>query len=149
MPTEPASRPHPRFNHVALSVPPELLDEKGRSDLLAFYSDVFGWDEMPTLTKDRELLVLRCWSNEQFVYLAASKDPMRCPALDHFGLSVDTPAALDAMRERALGRQQHDAEVEVTERGLEDYGFLRLHNFYLRYRLPLMIEVQCFEWVKP
>lgn len=148
MPTEPAQRPHPRFNHVAISVPPELLDESGRSKLLAFYADVFGWDEMPTLTKDRELLVLRCWSNEQFVYLSASKDPMRCPALDHFGLSVDTPAALDAMRERALGRRQYDAEVEVTERGLEDYGFLRLHNFYLRYRLPLMIEVQCFEWMK-
>jgi hypothetical protein len=148
MPTETARRPHPRFNHVALSVPPERLDESGRSKLLAFYGDVFGWDEMPTLTKDRELLVLRCWSNEQFVYLAAAKDPLRCPALDHFGLSVDTPAALDEMRGRALAWQGRDGEVEVTERGLEDYGFLRLHNFYLRYRLPLMIEVQCFEWVK-
>ena len=44
-----------RFNHVAISVSPELLDETGRSALLAFYGDVFGWDEMPTLTKDREL----------------------------------------------------------------------------------------------
>ena len=148
MSSEPTARPQPRFNHVAISVPAELLDESGRGKLLAFYGDVFGWDEMPTLTKDRELFVLRCWSNEQFVYLAAAKDPMRCPALDHFGLSVDTPAALDEMRERALAWQQRDSEVEVTERGLEDYGFLRLHNFYLRYRLPLMIEVQCFEWTK-
>ena len=143
-----SKKPHPTFNHVAISVPADLLDEAGRRALLAFYGDVFGWDEMPTLTKDRELFVLRCWSNEQFVYLAAAKDPMRCPALDHFGLSVDTPAALDAMRERALAWQQREREVEVTERGLEDYGFLRLHNFYLRYRLPLMIEVQSFEWVK-
>jgi hypothetical protein len=137
---------HPRFNHVAISVPAELLDERGRGKLLAFYSDVFGWDEMPTLTKDRELFVLRCWSNEQFVYLAAARDPMRCPAMDHFGLSVATPRELEAMRQRALGWRERDPEVEVTEQGLEDYGFLRLHNFYLRYRLPLMIEVQCFEW---
>src|SRR5262245_11676968 len=98
MPTEPARRSHPRFNHVALSVPADLLDEDSRAKLLAFYSDVFGWDEMPTLTKDRELFVLRCWSNEQFVYLSAARDPMRCPAMDHFGLSVDTPSALDDMR---------------------------------------------------
>ena len=23
---------------------------------------------------------------------------------------------------------------------------VKLHSFYVRYRLPLMIEVQCFEW---
>jgi hypothetical protein len=148
MSTEPATRAIPRFNHVAISVPAALLDESGRRALLAFYGDVFGWDEMPTLTKDRELFVLRCWSNEQFVYLTAAQEPMRCPALDHFGLSVDTPAELGELFERARKWKERDAEVEVTERGLEDYGFLKLHNFYLRYRLPLMIEVQCFEWVR-
>jgi hypothetical protein len=135
-----------RFNHVALSVPAELLDAGGREALLAFYGDVFGWDEMPTLTRDRELFVLRCGSNEQFVYLTASEDPLRCPPLDHVGLSVATPGELDAMRERALERAARDPGVEVTPRGLEDYGFLRLHNFYVRYRLPLSFEVQCFEW---
>jgi len=146
MATQPAPRPQPRFNHVAISVPAELLDEAGRRDLLAFYGDVFGWDEMPTLTRDRELFVLRCWSNEQFVYLSAAKDPLRCPAMDHFGLSVATPGELGEMLERALAWKQRDAKVEIVERGLEDYGFLALHNFYVRYRLPLMIEVQCFEW---
>lgn len=146
MATQPASRPRPRFNHVAISVPPELLDEPGRRALLAFYSDVFGWDEMPTLTRDRELFVLRCWSHEQFVYLSAARDPLRCPPADHFGLSVSTPHELDEMLGRARKWQERDPEVEIVERGLEDYGFLKLHNFYLRYRLPLMIEVQCFEW---
>jgi hypothetical protein len=149
MPTEPARKARPRFNHVAISVPADLLDEAGRGALLAFYGDVFGWDEMPTLTKDRELFVLRCNSNEQFVYLSASRDPMRCPAMDHFGMSVPAPADLDAMLERARKWKERDAGVEIVERGLEDYGFLRLHNFYVRYRLPLMIEVQCFEWTNP
>jgi hypothetical protein len=144
MPTE--TRPRARFNHVAFSVAPESIDAAGRSALLAFYGDVFGWDEMPTLTRDRELFVLRCGSNEQFVYLSGSREPLTCPALDHFGVSVETPAELDAMLERARKWQGRDPGVEVTERGCEDYGFLALHNFYVRYRLPLMIEVQCFEW---
>jgi hypothetical protein len=149
MSTEAAGKPRPRFNHVAISVPPDLLDESGRRALLAFYGDVFGWDEMPALTKDRELFVLRCNSNEQFVYLAASPDPMRCPSMDHFGMSVAAPAELDAMLERARQWKERDPAVELVERGLEDYGFLKLHNFYVRYRLPLMIEVQCFEWTHP
>ena len=149
MATEARRKPHPTFNHVAISVPADLLDETGRRDLLAFYGDVFGWGEMPTLTKDRELFVLRCWSHEQFVYLSAARDPMRCPSMDHFGLSVETPAELDDMLERARKWRERDDRVEIVERGLEDYGFLKLHNFYLRYRLPLMIEVQCFEWTSP
>ena len=146
MPTETARKA--RFNHVAISVAPELLDETGRSALLAFYGDVFGWDEMPPLTKDRQLFVLRCGSNEQFVYLSGSKQPMQCPSLDHVGVSVGTPAELDAMLERARKRKERDSEVEIVERGLDDFGMLKLHNFYVRYRLPLMFEVQCFEWIK-
>jgi hypothetical protein len=146
MPTEKGRKA--RFNHVAISVSPDLLDEAGRSALLAFYGDVFGWDEMPTLTKDRELFVLRCGSNEQFVYLNGSKEPMRCPKLDHVGLSVGTPAELDAMHERARKWMEREPGVELTERGLDDFGVLKLHNFYVRYRLPMMFEVQCFEWAK-
>jgi hypothetical protein len=146
MPTETRARPRSRFNHVAISVPPGLIDEPGRRALLAFYGDVFGWDEMPTLTRDRELFVLRCGGNEQFVYLSGSEQPLRCPSLDHVGLSVAKPAELDEMLERARKWRERDPEVEIVERGLEDYGFLKLHNFYVRYRLPLMIEVQCFEW---
>jgi hypothetical protein len=66
--------------------------------------------------------------------------------MDHVGMSVAAPAELDAMLERARKWKEADPAVEIVERGLEDYGFLKLHNFYVRYRLPLMIEVQCFEW---
>ena len=142
------SREIPRFNHVALSVPAALLDEAGRGKLLDFYGEVFGWSEMPTMTKDRELLVLRCYSNEQFVYLHASDEPMRCGTMEHFGMSVGTREELDAMYERALKRREADPEVEVIERKTEDFKVLELRSFYVRYRLPLMIEVQCFEWAE-
>ena len=38
--------------------------------------------------------------------------------------------------------------MEIIEPQTEDYKVLRLHNFYVRYRLPLMIEVQCYEWAE-
>jgi len=136
----------PRFNHVALTVPAELLDTAGRADLLRFHNAVFGWTEMPTMTRDRELLVLRCHSNEQFVYLHASSEPMRTTGTEHFGLSVTTPAELTELYERARTQRSSDPRVELTERNVDDFQVVKLHSFYVRYRLPLSIEVQCFEW---
>jgi hypothetical protein len=136
----------PRFNHVALTVPADLLDAEGRGGLLRFHERVFGWTEMPTLTRDRELLVLRAWSNEEFVYLHASPEPMRAGATEHFGFSVPTRADLDAIYERAEKLRAEDPQVELLPRQTEDFRVLKLHSFYVRYRLPLSIEVQCFEW---
>ncbi len=136
----------PTFNHIAMSVPAELLGEQGRDDLLRFYGEVFGWTEMPGMTEDKVRLVLRAYSNEQFVYLIADPDPMRCPKLDHFGLSVGTPKELYDMAERARKFQEGDDRVEIVEPKVEDFKVVQLHNFYVRYRVPMMIEVQCFDW---
>jgi hypothetical protein len=136
----------PTFNHVAMSVPADRLDAASRAELLRFYGEVFGWTEMPTMTQDRERLVLRCHSNEQFVFLIADPQPMACPSMDHFGLSVATPEALYETLERARKYRERDARVELIEPKVEDYKVLKLHSFYVRYRLPLMVEVQCYEW---
>jgi hypothetical protein len=136
----------PRFNHVAMSVPAELLSAEARGELLRFYGEVFGWTEMPTMTQDGERLVLRVHSNEQFVFLIADPQPMSCPRMDHFGLSVATPGELYATADRARKFRERDARVEIVEPEIEDYKVLKLHNFYVRYRLPLMVEVQCYEW---
>jgi len=138
----------PRFNHVALSVPPSLLAPESARELLDFYGEVFGWNAMPTMQRDHELLVLRVHSNEQFVYLHGADDPLTCPAADHFGLSVATPGELDAVVERARAYRERDDRVEISERQRQDFGMLVLHSVYLRYRLPLRIELQCFEWQK-
>jgi hypothetical protein len=138
----------PRFNHVALTLPAEALDEAGRAALLRFYGEVFGWTEMPTMTRDRELLVLRTWSHEEFVYLLAAREPMRCGAVEHVGLSVASEAELAALHERAAKCAERDAEVELTPRTCEDYTVVKLHAFYVRYRLPVSFEVQCFEWAQ-
>jgi hypothetical protein len=136
----------PTFNHVAMSVPAELLSADGRASLLRFYGEVFGWTEMPTMSEDGRRLVLRVHSNEQFVFLIADPQPMTCPRMDHFGLSVGTPAELYETLERARKFRERDARVEIVDPEIEDYKVLKLHNFYVRFRLPLMVEVQCFEW---
>ncbi len=138
----------PRFNHVALSVSPELLSGETAQDLLRFYDEVFGWGPMPTMVKEGELIVLRAHSNEQFVYLHASKDPLTCPVGDHFGLQVATADALDEILERARKFAETDDRVEISDRNAEDFKVLTLHSVYIRYLLPMRIELQCFDWAE-
>ena len=136
----------PRFNHVAMSVEPELLAGQDRDDLLRFCREVFGWEELPMLTTDRKRLVMSAWSHEQFVFLHGSDQPMRCSPEDHFGLSVGSLQELEDMRARALAFAEGDDRATVTGQSLEDYGALKLHSFYVTYLLPLTIEVQHFEY---
>ena len=131
----------PRFNHVALSVSPELLSGETAQDLLRFYEEVFGWGPMPTMVKEGELIVLRVHSNEQFVYLHGSENPLSCPVGDHFGLQVDTADALDAVLERARKFAETDDRVEISERQTEDFKVLMLHSVYIRYLLPMQVEI--------
>ena len=138
----------PRFNHVALSVPAELLSGDAARNLLRFYGEVFGWGPMPTMTKDGELIVLRVHSNEQFVYLHAAPDPLTCPPGDHFGIQVNTPEELDAILSRARKFAETDDQVEIADRMEQDYKVLVLHSVYIRYLLPMQIEIQCFQWAE-
>jgi hypothetical protein len=136
----------PHFNHVAMSVPVEQLDAPGRQDICAFYDDVFGWVELPTMTVDRRRLVLSAHSYEQFVFLVADDEPMTCPRMDHFGVSVGALAELHAAHARACAHRQDDPRVDVIDPSVEDHEVVKIHSFYVRYLLPLMVEVQHWEF---
>ena len=138
----------PRFNHVAMSVPSELLGEGGRSDLVRFYDEVFGWKELPTETVDGKKLVLSAYTYEQFVFLIADDPPMACPRLDHFGLSVETEQELDDMLARAKTFRRRDDRVDIVEREVTDHGMLAITSFYVRYLLPMMVEIQWWDFKK-
>ncbi len=145
--TGPAFSAPPRINHVALSLPAEELDAEGRAAILAFYGDVFGLEEYEDLTEDGKRLVLRAHTHEQFVFLVAEDEPMTAPRMDHFGLSV---ASLDdfeeVARRAAAWRDREPDDVDLIEPTWEEFaGVLRLHSFYVRYRLPLMVETQHFQ----
>lgn len=136
----------PRFNHVALSLPPEALDERGRADIVRFYHDVFGWEELPTLTEDRHRLVMMAYEYTQFVFLIADEAPMRAPRMDHFGMGVATEAELDDFLARARSYQESDSRVDLIDKHTDDHGPIAITSFYVKYLLPMMIEVQYFDF---
>jgi len=137
----------PRLNHVAMSLPADALGSDGRAAITKFYGDVFGWHEYDILTIDRERLVLRVHSDEQFVFLIADDPPMVCPRLDHFGMSVGTLDDFDDLYARCQAKAAADPEVDLIERSMENhYDVLHLHSFYVRYKLPMMVEVQLFDY---
>lgn len=136
----------PRFNHVAMSLPADLLDEEHRAEITRFYDEVFGWKELPMLTEDRRRLVLSCYTVEQFVFLIAEDTPMTCARLDHYGISVGTEAELDQMLDRAKKFQKRDDRVDLVDKQVEDHGMLAITSFYVGYLLPMMVEVQWWDF---
>ncbi|MGZ4688497.1 MAG: hypothetical protein ACXVL8_19350 [Acidimicrobiia bacterium] len=136
----------PRFNHVAMSVPADLLGEEGRKELCDFYGEVFGWVELPTETVDRKKLVFGVHAIEQFVFLIADESPMTAPRLDHFGLSVGTEAELDDVLAKAKAYQARDNRVDVVDKEITDHGMLAITSIYIGYLLPMMVEIQYWDF---
>lgn len=129
-----------------MSVPAELLGERGRRDIVSFYSEVFGWAELPTETIDRRRLVLGAYRVDQFVFLIADDEPMRAPRLDHFGLGVATMEELDTFYQRARDYRGRDPRVDIIDKSTEQHPGLSITSFYVRYLLPMMVEVQFFQY---
>jgi len=137
---------NPRFNHVAMSVPADLLDETNRADLCRFWGEVLGFVEMPTMTVDRKRLIFSCVHWDQFIFLIAEDDPMRCPRMDHFGLAVGSVDELVAARDRAVAFKEHDQRVDLIDLRVDDQGPIKIHSIYLGYVLPMLCELQYWEF---
>lgn len=144
--TGPTFAKPPRFNHIAVSVSADALDEAGRAAIVEFYGDLLGANEYPEMTRDCAQLVLGLHTHEQFFFIVAEDEPMRAPRMDHVGVSVSTLADFEEVARRAAAwAERLPDEVELIPPSFEDFaGVLRLHNFYVRYRLPIMVEVQHF-----
>jgi hypothetical protein len=141
----------PRLNHVAISLDPAVLDERGRADLLAFFGEVFGWTEGDNTGEKGNPLILYTGAFAQFVYLLPATPAMQAPPLDHFGLQVSTLEELDAIVAAARDFQARDDRVRIIEREsrtthgtTDDYI---LTSAYIGFVLPLMIELQHLERV--
>jgi hypothetical protein len=139
---------NPRFNHVAMSVPGDLLGARGREDLCAFFDQVFGFEELPTMTIDRRRLIFSCGHWDQFIFLIAEDEPMRCPRMDHYGFSVGSLSELQAVQERVEKFRQGDERVDLIDLHGDDQGPITIHSLYVRYLLPMMCEVQWWEFNK-
>jgi hypothetical protein len=139
---------NPRFNHVAMSLPADLLDESNRGDLCRYFGDVLGFDEMPTMTVDRKRLIFSCVHWDQFIFLIAEGDPMKCPRMDHYGLAVQSLEDLTAVRDRAVDFKKGDDRLELIDLHMDDQGPVKIHSIYLKYLLPMMCELQWWEFAK-
>ena len=137
---------NPKFNHVALSVPSDLLDETNRADLCRYFSEVLGIDEMATQTTDSKRLILACVHLDQFIYLVANDDPMRCPRTDHYGFAVRSREDLVAARDRAVAFRERDPRVDLDDLAMDDQGVVKIHSIYVRYLLPMTCELQYWEF---
>jgi hypothetical protein len=142
----------PTLNHVAISMDPAVLDEQGRADVLAFYGDVFGWTEGDNTGEAGNPLILYTGAFGQFVYLLPADPPLTAPALDHFGLQVESLPELHAIVERAQSHAGRDARVRIidvhsrtTHGPTHDYV---LTSAYIGFVLPLMVELQHLERVE-
>lgn len=137
---------NPRFNHVAMSLPADLLDQGHRQDICRFFSEVLGFDELPTMTVDRKRLILSCVHWDQFIFLIADQEPMSAPRMDHFGLAVGSLEELVGVRDRVVAYQAFDPRVELIDLHADDQGVVTIHSLYVRYLLPMMCELQWWEF---
>jgi hypothetical protein len=148
--TEEASMKAPILNHIALTVPRTLVsDTKERRNLLDFYEGVFGWRAIDIMAIEGQRVVLHLHQLTHFLYLVAGDRPTAALPGDHFGIEVYERETLDGIVDRARAfKAERDPSVEVTDPAVEDYSTIRLHNVYLRYLLPLMVEVQFYEGIE-
>ena len=135
-----------KLNHVAITMEPEALDEQPRAEILEFYGDVFGWIEGDNTGEEGNPLILYTGEFGQFVYLLPGTPALTAPALDHFGLLVDTRDELHAIADKVRRWQARDERVRfidvhdrTTHGETTDYT---LTSMYVGFLLPLMMEVQ-------
>jgi hypothetical protein len=136
----------PSLNHVALTVDPALLDDRGRAEILDFYGDVFGWTEGDNTGESGNPLILYTGTFAEFVYLLPGDPYLVAPALDHFGLQLSTRGELEEIVGRAQARRERDDRVTIidiatrtTPGPTHDYT---LTSAYIGFVLPLMVELQ-------
>jgi hypothetical protein len=137
------------FNHVGITLAPEVLDERGRAEILDFYGDVFGWTEGDASEEPGDPLILYTGAFGQFVFLLPGDPALAAPPLDHVGLHVESMEEFDGILARAKIRAGADARVRiidkharVTHGNTADYT---LTSCYIAFALPLMFELQHLE----
>ena len=139
----------PRLNHVAITVDPLVLNDRGRADVLSFYGEVFGWQEGDNTGEAGNPLILYTGSFGQFIYLLPADPHLVAPALDHFGLQVSEVADIEEPVGKAKAYQCRDNRVDIIDvharvlpRGPVSYT---LTSAYIGFLLPLMVELQHIE----
>jgi hypothetical protein len=139
------------FNHLGVTVPRSTIEEPTLGKLIGFFDDVFGWKPREGIMRPGHQIVMKAGGLDQFVVFFGHDKPTTAnPPLDHFGMRVETLEELLAMNERAKDFAAKDPDLEwedYSNKEFDDEAHYRLHKFYVRYHMPLQLEVQYYEWL--
>jgi hypothetical protein len=61
-------------------------------------------------------------------------------------MSVGTEAELDDIVARCKAWKERDDRVDLIDKKTEDHGMLSITSMYVRYLLPMMVEIQYWEF---
>ena len=101
------------------------------------------------MTIDRHRLILSCVHWDQFIFLIADDDPMRCPRMDHFGFALGNLATSSTGCGTGPPRSASTTTaVDLVDLAVDDQGVIKIHSIYVKYLLPMMCEFQWWEFVK-
>ena len=132
-----------------MSLPADLLNAENRTDVCRFFDEVLGFTEMEVMTEDRRRLIMSCVHWDQFIFLIAENDPMKCPRMDHYGFAVGSLDELRGVRDRAEAFRKSDDRMELIDLHMDDQGMVKIHSVYVTYLLPMTIEFQYWEFPEP
>jgi hypothetical protein len=122
------------LTHVAMSVAVGTLTPGFRADLLDFYSKLFGWQELPSLsTSDRLTIAV---GRGAYINVREHEQPMVPGAYEHFGVLVRSA--------EAVRRLHVEVEALGATPGAIDEPLDGHPAFRFRHMLPMAIEVQFF-----
>jgi len=135
-----------RFNHMELTFPVGTLDDVYRKEVDSFYGDVFGWTGVDTeVVGQLAHVMLTSSGNGDFILLAESPKPISSPGYDHLGMLQDTREEVDELLEKCRRWREKDDRVQLKEYKDLVTGDLVVHAFYVKYLLPIYLDVQCME----
>ncbi|HEX4244673.1 MAG TPA: hypothetical protein VHY77_03820, partial [Acidimicrobiales bacterium] len=66
--------------------------------------------------------------------------------MDHFGFAVGSREELEGVQERAASFRAGDDRVDLIDLSVDDQQVVKIHSVYVGYLLPMMCEVQWWEF---
>lgn len=135
-----------RFNHMELTLPIGAL-ARDREAIIAFYSEVFGFDAIDVPLFDSSGLLLRTDpETSQFLLLMEQEKHLQSPGYDHLGFLFDTREEVDEKLALCKQWQRKDDRVRIKEYDDLVISPTVTHAFYVHYLLPIWFDIQVIEY---
>ena len=134
-----------RINHMELTFEPGSLTKNVRDQIKDFYGDTFGFEVKDVnILKQNALLMNLDEEGSQFILCTESPKFINSPGYDHLGLHYDTRDEVD--RILAKVKKFKDSKIQIKEYKDLHQGRATVHAFYVRYLLPIWLDVQVIEF---